>query len=106
MNDLISKKAVIDIIVNEIKNTRDYLQHDTQINIQFAVEELPIIESVSKDKIYDIIKILELKASEHEINSQEFNSCGWFTYGTEEYGKRDGLYEAIEVIKKIVKETE
>ena len=45
MSDLISKNAVIDIIENEIRSTRDYLQHDTQINIQFAVEELPVIEA-------------------------------------------------------------
>ena len=105
MNNLISKNAVIDIIENEIRSTRDYLQHDTQINIQFAVEELPIIESVSKDKIYDIIKLLEFKASKHEINSQKYNSCGWFTHGNEEHGKSNGLYEAIKIIKEIIKET-
>ena len=47
MDKLISRSAVIDVIENEIKSTRDYLQHDTQINIMFKIEELPVIEAKS-----------------------------------------------------------
>jgi hypothetical protein len=46
MNDLISKEAVLKIIDNETQNTSDYLQHNTQINIRFAVDELPTVEPV------------------------------------------------------------
>ena len=45
MSDLISKEAVLEIIDNETRNTSDYLQHNTQINIRFAVDELPTVEA-------------------------------------------------------------
>lgn len=44
MSDLISRSAVIKLIDKEIKKSRDFLQHDTQINIRFLIEELPTVE--------------------------------------------------------------
>ena len=44
-DDLISKQAVLDIIRKEIETTTSYSEHATQINIMFAVEELPIKSS-------------------------------------------------------------
>lgn len=59
MNDLISKEAVLKIIDNEIQNTSDYLQHNTQINIRFAIDELPTVEPVRGEWEY----------------SKEYNTC-------------------------------
>lgn len=47
-NDLISRQAVIDIIHKEIERTTSYAEHDTQINIEQAVEELPTAYDVDK----------------------------------------------------------
>lgn len=38
---LIDKESVNKIIDKEIENTSSYLEHDTQINIKFALEDLP-----------------------------------------------------------------
>lgn len=48
MGDLISRKAVIDIIHKEIDRTNSYSEHHTQINIEMAVEELPTAYDVEK----------------------------------------------------------
>lgn len=45
MSDLISRSAVMEIIDNTIRSTSDYQQHNTQIDIRFAVEELPTVEA-------------------------------------------------------------
>jgi hypothetical protein len=50
-NDLISRSAVIDIIHKEIERTNSFAEHETQINIEFAVKELPCA--------YDVGKVLE-----------------------------------------------
>lgn len=42
MSDLISRSAVIDIIHKEIERTTSFAEHQTQINIEMAVKELPI----------------------------------------------------------------
>lgn len=51
MSDLISRSAVIDIIHKEIERTTSFAEHDTQIKIEFAVEELPTA--------YDVDKVVE-----------------------------------------------
>ncbi len=48
MNDLISRKAVIDIIHKEIGRTSTFAEHETQINIEMAVKELPTAYDVEK----------------------------------------------------------
>ena len=100
MDKLISRSAVIDIIENEIRSTRDYLQHDTQINIQFAVEELPVIEAISKKVIDDVIEHLEKQILQYDIQGKHLERSGWYTLACTEYGKRDGLLEAINIIKE------
>ena len=44
MSDYIKRQDVIDIIHKEIENTKSYIEHNTQINIKFAVEELPTLD--------------------------------------------------------------
>ena len=48
MGDLISRSAVIDIIHKEIERTLSFAEHETQINIEMAVEELPTAYDVEK----------------------------------------------------------
>lgn len=50
-NDLISRQAVIDIIHKEIEKTTSFAEHETQINIEMAVQELPCA--------YDVEKVIE-----------------------------------------------
>ena len=51
MSDLISRQAVIDIIHKEIERTTSFSEHETQINIEDAVNELPTA--------YDVDKVVE-----------------------------------------------
>ena len=44
MSDYISKSDVIKIIEKAIENSSDFLQHDTQIDIMFEVQELPTLD--------------------------------------------------------------
>lgn len=48
MDDLIRRQAVIDIIHKEIERTSSFSEHETQINIEMAVKELPTAYDVSK----------------------------------------------------------
>ena len=53
MSDLISRQAVIDIIHKEIERTTSFSEHETQINIEMAVKELPTaynVDSVVAEK--------------------------------------------------------
>lgn len=47
-DDLIRRSAVIDIIHKEIERTLSFAEHETQINIEMAVEELPCAYDVEK----------------------------------------------------------
>lgn len=68
MSDLISRSAVIDIIHKEIQRTTSWIEHDTQINIKFAVEELPTA--------YDVDKVVkELKEASFPDYEEEYH-CG------------------------------
>ena len=44
MSDYIKRQDVIDIIHKEIESTKTYIEHNTQINIKFAVEEFPTLD--------------------------------------------------------------
>ena len=46
MSDLISRKAVINIIHKEIEEVTDYLQHDALIELEADLEEIPPVEAV------------------------------------------------------------
>lgn len=47
-NDLISRQSVIDIIHKEIEKASSFAEHETQINIEMAVSELPTAYDVEK----------------------------------------------------------
>lgn len=53
--------------------------------------------------INKIIEMLEDKASEHAITGQQFDEDDWNSHAQKEYCKRDGIYEAIEIVKAGVK---
>ena len=44
MNDLVRREEIINIIHNKIQSTSDFLQHDVLIDVEFEVNELPIVE--------------------------------------------------------------
>lgn len=44
---------------------------------------------------------LEELALEHAITGQQFDDDGYVTHAAEEYGKRDGLYEAAKEVERI-----
>lgn len=53
-------------------------------------------------KILDEIKKkLEELALEHAITGQQYDDDGYVTHAAEEYGKRDGLYEAAKEVERI-----
>lgn len=83
MNDLISKEAVLKIIDNETQNTSDYLQHNTQINIRFAVDELPTVEPEPMrgewEKVYgNLVKFFKCNkcGTFHEFTTNYCPTCG------------------------------
>ena len=53
----------------------------------------------------NVVCQLEDKAFEYEVKGKLLEKCGWYTLACEAYGKRDGLLEAIKIIKPI-QETE
>ncbi|MGN0415981.1 MAG: hypothetical protein ACI4FX_10905 [Agathobacter sp.] len=44
---------------------------------------------------------LDEKALEHAINGQQFDEDRISLHAMDEYGKRDGLYEAVEIVKQM-----
>jgi acetolactate synthase small subunit len=79
-NDLISRKAVDEIIGKEIDSTTSYDVHDTQINIKFAVKELPTA--------YDVEKVVEQL---EELRDR---------FAVEDYHIRGIIEKAIEIVRK------
>lgn len=83
-NDLISRQAVDKIINNEIRQTTEYCLHDTQINIKFAVQELPTA--------YDVEKVIEqLQKAKTRMSCYRLNNVA---------DDRISIDEAIEIIRK------
>lgn len=66
MSDYISKSDVIKIIEKAIENSSDFLQHDTQIDIMFEVQELPTIDEkkIIRKAFERIVKRLEKHKSD------------------------------------------
>ena len=81
MSDLISRNAVIDIIHKEIERTTSFAEHQTQINIEMAVKELPIA--------YDVDKVVE------ELESR---ICTIDEYDTEISMRNKHYKTAIEIV--------
>lgn len=61
MSDYIRKSDVIKIIEKAIENTSDFLQHDTQIDIMFEVQELPTLDEaeITRKAFERVIERLE-----------------------------------------------
>lgn len=79
-NDLISRKAVDEIIGKEIDCSTSYDAHETQINIKFAVKDLPTAYNAEK-----VIEQLE------ELRDR---------FTVEDYHIRGIIEKAIEIVRK------
>lgn len=53
--------------------------------------------------IKNICNEIKTKALEHGLIGQNFERCGWYTLACEEYGKRDGLHQAVKIIEETMK---
>ena len=97
MSDYIKKQDVIDIIHKEIKSTESYIEHNTQINIKFAVEELPTLDEkeIIRKPMERILKRLGQK-EELEVVAGEKGSLEDARLD----GYVKGIKKAIEVVKK------
>lgn len=49
-----------------------------------------------------IYKEIKRSAMKHGINGQNMERFGWYILACEEYGKRDGLLQAVKIIEDIV----
>ena len=83
-DNLISRQAIYKIIDNEIRSTTVPCVHDTQINIKFAVQELPTA--------YDIEKVIEqLQKAKTRMSCYRLNNVA---------DDRISIDEAIEIVRK------
>lgn len=71
MSDLISRKAVINIIHKEIEEVTDYLQHDVLIDVEFEVDELPAIKAK---------EVVHGKWIYNEYYTWECGNCGFHPF--------------------------
>ena len=72
MSDYIKRQDVLDIIHKEIESTKTYIEHHTQINIKFAVEELPTLdekEIIRKAFERVVARLKELKTNAFDDES-------------------------------------
>ena len=79
MSDYIKKQDVIDIIHKEIESTKSYIEHNTQINIKFAVEELPTLdekEIIRKafERVVERLEERRRKYSDGTLHLKEFDT--------------------------------
>lgn len=98
MSDLISRSAVIDIIHKEIQRTTSWVEHDTQINIKFAIEELPTVEAIPKERLDEIVERLEEKRTCSDYGTCNHCQMRWCPL--------ELLYadEVIEIMKGVIDE--
>lgn len=83
-DDLISRQAVDKIINNEIRSTTVPCVHDTQINIKFAVQELPTAYDV--EKVIDQLQKAKTRMSCYRLNNVADDKIS--------------IDEAIEIVRK------
>lgn len=95
MSDLISRNAVIDIIHKEIERTTSFAEHQTQINIEMAVKELPIAYDVDK-----VVEELEDRKKLHERLVHYETKNGTVTEKYQHIKAIDVLNDAIEIVKQ------
>ena len=95
MSDYISKSDVIKIIEKEIENSSDFLQHDTQIDIMFEVQELPTV-----DEKEIIRKPFERVLERLEEKKQEYLEGFRVHQDNELYGIACGFGDSIKICKE------
>lgn len=93
MSDLISRNAVIDIIHKEIERTTSFAEHQTQINIEMAVKELPIA--------YDKEAVVEQLENELKLAEKQKEECTFkaLPYYDRTEGYIVAMSNAIEIVK-------
>lgn len=83
-DNLISRQAIYKIIDNEIRSTTVPCVHDTQINIKFAVQELPTAYDV--EKVIDQLQKAKTRMSCYRLNNVADDKIS--------------IDEAIEIVRK------
>lgn len=83
-DNLISRQAIYKIIDNEIRSTTVPFVHDTQINIKFAVQELPTAYDV--EKVIDQLQKAKTRMSCYRLNNVADDKIS--------------IDEAIEIVRK------
>ena len=94
MSDYISKSDVIKIIEKAIENTSDFLQHDTQIDIMFEVQELPTVDEkeIIRKTVERIVERLEEKLDKTDLQTH--------LYKLFIEGEQYAFDTAIEIVKE------
>lgn len=93
MSDYIKRQDVIDIIHKEIESTKTYIEHNTQINIKFAVEGLPTIsETEIIRKAFE--RVVERLKKKIQASDTKFDNI------IEMNAYDDGVDDAIEIVKE------
>ena len=105
MSDYIKKQDVIDIIHKEIESTTTFIEHNTQIDIKFAVEELPtiseteIIRKAFERVLERLERELKWTRAEQTIECERHNGYG-SPLQSKNSGKIEALKKAIEIVKE------
>ena len=89
MSDYIRRSDVIKIIEKAIENSSDFLQHNTQIDIMFEVQELPTLDEK------EIIR----KAFERIVERLEDKK--WGTSEWRDKWRDEIIGECIDVVKEV-----
>ena len=88
MNDLISKEAVIEVINKHKCDTSD---------IYLGVLDLPTIEAVQVETLKRIVERLE---KQKKLYTEAWDAATWMPNKIAYVNHRDGLAEAIEIVKE------
>ena len=102
MSDYIEKQDVIDIIHKEIESTKSYIEHNTQINIKFAVEELPTLDE--KEVIRKSFERVVERLEEYWKSHKALEDYEMFDGTYIEMKQQELVAKAYEKAIKIVKE--
>ena len=102
MSDYIKKQDVIDIINKEIESTKSYIEHNTQINIKFAVEELPTLDEkeIIRKTVERIVEKLEQQEKQYNERAKKFAEALHSWEERRNYGKACSYAHAIEIVKE------
>ena len=103
MSDYISKSDVIKIIEKAIENSSDFLQHNTQIDIMFEVQELPTLDEkeIIRKTVERIISMLEQQKEHHKALKDYERQVGTFYEMKQHEMGIDVCNKAIEICKEV-----